>query len=143
MHNRGTSRRRFLLGLAVAAGLAALAPAAQAMEIRGSSYRVWYSPSDVKVTFEGILRLGTAEYGPIEELLEKTLLTSPKVLTLDLRTLSFLNEAGINVLYKFAIATRKKGDLQIVVRASRSIPWQGKAVPNLKKFNPSYEIVWV
>jgi hypothetical protein len=112
------------------------------MEVKGVNYRVWYDPANVVVSFEGILRLGgPQEYQPIEELLEKVLLTDPKVITLDLRALSFLNSSGINVLYKFAIATRKKGELQLVVRASKNVPWHQKSLPNLKKFNANFEMI--
>jgi len=112
------------------------------MEIKGITHRVWYDPSNVVVSFEGILRLGgPQEYQPIEDLLEKVLLTEPKVITLDLRALSFLNSSGINVLYKFAIAMRKKGELQLVIRGSKNAPWQGKSLPNLKKFNSNFELI--
>ncbi len=112
------------------------------MEIKGENYRVWYDPSEVKVHFEGILRLsGAQEYQPIEDLLHKVLATDPKTVTLDVRALSFLNSSGINVLYKFAIAARKKGDLQLVVHGSKAVPWQGKSLPNLKKFNSNFEMV--
>ncbi len=111
------------------------------MEIKGQNYRVWYDPSNVVVSFEGILRLGELEYLPIEEMLAKVLSTEPKTITLDVRALNFLNEAGINILYKFAIAMRKKGELLLVVRGSKSVPWQGKSLPNLKKFNSNYEMV--
>ena len=112
------------------------------MEIKGGNYRVWYDPSEVVVYFEGILRLsGPQEYQPIEDLLEKVLTTDPKAVTLDVRALSFLNSSGINVLYKFAIATRKKGELQLVARGSNNVPWQGKSLPNLKKFNSNFELI--
>jgi hypothetical protein len=112
------------------------------MEIKGGNYRVWYDPSEVVVYLEGILRLGgTTEYAPIEELLDKVLATNPPTITLDVRALNFLNSSGINVLYKFAIATRKKGELQLIVRGSKSIPWQGKSLPNLKKFNQNFEMI--
>jgi len=112
------------------------------MEINGVNYRVWYDPANVVVSFDGILRLGgPQEYHPIEDLLDKVLLTNPTTITLDLRALSFLNSSGINVLYKFAIAMRKKGDLHLVVRGSKNIPWQGKSVPNLKKFNQNFEMI--
>jgi hypothetical protein len=112
------------------------------MEIKGGNYRVWYDSNDVTVYFEGILRLsGAQEYQPIEDLLEKVLSSEPKAVTLDVRALSFLNSSGINVLYKFAIATRKRGDLQLVVRGSKAVPWQGQSLPNLKKFNTNFELM--
>jgi hypothetical protein len=112
------------------------------MEIKGGNYRVWYDPAEITVYLEGILRLGgTTEYAPIEELLDKVLASNPQTITLDVRALNFLNSSGINVLYKFAIATRKKGELQLIVRGSKSIPWQGKSLPNLKKFNQNFEMI--
>lgn len=111
------------------------------MEIKGGNYRVWFDEPEFTVFFEGILRLsGAQEYQPIEELLEKVLAKDPKTVTLDLRALNFLNSSGINVLYKFAIATRKKGELQLAVRGSKNVPWQGKSLPNLKKFNSNFEL---
>ncbi len=113
------------------------------MEIKGGNYRVWYDADSVTVYFEGILRLGgVEEYQPIEDLLDKVLASEPKKVTLDVRALSFLNSSGINVLYKFAIATRKKGDLYLVVHGSRGVPWQGKSLPNLKKFNSNFELIF-
>lgn len=114
------------------------------MEIKGGTYRVWYDPNETTVHFEGILRLGGAEeYQPIEKLLERVLETNPTRIMLDLRGLSFLNSSGINVLYKFSIATRKQADTQLVVRGSKSMPWQGKSLPNLKRFNPNFELKFV
>ena len=114
------------------------------MEIKGGNYRVWYDANEVTVYFEGILRLGgPQEYMPIENLLDKVLESGPNKITLDLRALNFLNSSGINVLYKFAIATRKKGELQLLVRGSKNVPWQGKSLPNLKKFNQNFELTLV
>jgi hypothetical protein len=111
------------------------------MEIKGPNYRVWFDPNETAVYFEGILRLGgPQEYQPIENLLDKVLEQNPNRITLDLRALNFLNSSGINVLYKFAINTRKKGELQLSVRGSRNVPWQGKSLPNLKKFNSNFEL---
>lgn len=113
------------------------------MEIKGLNYRVWYDPAEVVVHFEGILRLGGAfEYQPIEALLDKVLASDPKTVTLDTRALNFLNSSGINMLYKFAIATRKKNETELVVHASKNVPWQGKSLPNLRKFNSNFEITW-
>jgi hypothetical protein len=112
------------------------------MEVKGGNYRVWLDPTSVTVFFEGILRLGgTTEYAPIEQLLEKASATNAKVITLDLQALNFLNSAGINVLYKYAISLRKKGGTRLVVKGSKSIPWQGKSLPNLSKFIQDHELI--
>jgi hypothetical protein len=59
---------------------------------------------------------------------------------LHLRELAFLNSSGINTLYKFAIALRKRGGVKLTVLASSEISWQGKSLPNVKKFLPTAEL---
>lgn len=109
-------------------------------DIKGPGYRVWFDPSSRTIHFEGVLRLSTSEYRPIEELLDRVLGAARSSLHLRMTELNFLNSSGINVLYKFAIAARKKGDIELGVHASSGIPWQGKSLPNLKKFLPSIVI---
>jgi hypothetical protein len=109
-------------------------------EIKGQGYRVWYDPSSKTVHFEGVLRLSTSEYKPIDELLEHVLASDPPMLRLRMTELQFLNSSGINLLYKFAIAVRKKATTELHVHASSAIPWQGKSLPNLKKFLPTIVI---
>lgn len=106
-------------------------------EIKGPGYRIWCDASSRTVHFEGVLRLGTSEFKPIEELLDRVLADSPPALHLRMTELQFLNSSGINMLYKFAISVRKKSGTDLHVHASASIPWQGKSLPNLKKFLPT------
>jgi hypothetical protein len=73
-------------------------------------------------------------------MLERVLASGKPQLRLRMTELGFLNSSGINMLYKYAIAVRKRGDLELVVNASSSIPWQGKSLPNLKKFLPTIVI---
>lgn len=111
------------------------------MEINSGNYRVWVDPATVTVYFEGILRLaGPQEYQPIEDLLDKVLLSEPKAITLDVHALNFINSSGINVLYKFAIATRKQGELPLIVHGSKSIPWQ-RSLAKLKNYNANTTLV--
>lgn len=111
------------------------------MEIKGGNYRVWYDPSNVTVYFEGILRLGGAtEYQPIDDLLNKALSQNPQTMTLDVKALNFINSSGINTVYKLAIATRKS-NVRLIMHGSKNIPWQGKTLPALKKFNPNSELI--
>lgn len=107
------------------------------MEVRDSSYRVWYDAPTSTVFFEGSLRLGTAEYEPIAALLTRVLAGRPPKITLRMTELVFLNSSGINTLYKFIIAVRKLGDVAVHVEASQTITWQGKSLQNLRKFLPS------
>ncbi len=110
------------------------------LEIKDAGYRVWYDAAQQTVWFEGTLRLSTGEFAPISGLLTTVIEAAPAALTLDMRGLRFLNSSGINMLYKFAISLRKRGDIQLVVRAAKDIGWQTKSLPNLKRFLPRVEI---
>lgn len=114
-------------------------PSGSDTDIKGPGYRVWFDATARTVHFEGVLRLSTSEYKPIEDLLDRVLLANP-ALALRMTELQFLNSSGINMLYKFAIAARKKGETEIKVHGSSTIPWQGKSLPNLKKFLPTIVI---
>lgn len=110
-------------------------------DIKGSGYRVWYDAAARTIHFEGTLRLSTSEYRPIDELLEAILKTDPPTLQLRMTELQFLNSSGINMLYKFAIAVRKKTEIKVKVNGSSAIAWQGKSLPNLKKFHPTLDLI--
>lgn len=110
------------------------------MEIKDAGYRVWYEAARKTVWFEGTLRLNSGEFAPISDLLDRVVETGPDQLTLDMRSLRFLNSSGINTLYKFAISLRKRGDIQLVVKSAEDIGWQSKSLPNLKRFLPGVRI---
>lgn len=105
--------------------------------VKGPGYSVSFDAEAATVHFEGSLRLGTAEYEPIAALLSGVLAGRPRAITLRMTELVFLNSSGINTLYKFIIAVRKLGDVAVHVEASSTITWQGKSLPNLRKFLPS------
>jgi hypothetical protein len=83
---------------------------------------------------------GTEEYAPIVQLLNNLADKEPPTLTLNLRQLEFLNSSGINIISKFVIKVRQKGNIQMVVKASKSIPWQGKSLKNLQRLMPSLQL---
>jgi hypothetical protein len=64
----------------------------------------------------------------------------PATITLDLRELEFLNSSGINVISKFVLKVRQKNTSQILVRGSKTIPWQGKSLKNLQRLMPSLQL---
>lgn len=110
------------------------------MEIRDAGYRVWYEPQTATIYFEGAFRLSTKEYDPISDLLQKVVDQGPARLTLHVKELEFLNSSGINALYKFVIAVRKKGDIHLSVRGTEAMSWQTKSLPNLRKFLPALDL---
>lgn len=111
------------------------------MEIKGDAYRVVYDDATGTVLFEGVLRLrGSAEYAPIGELLDEVARAAPKVVTLDLRELRFLNSAGIDMLLRFTIKMHKQATRQVVIRGAAGIPWQGRSLPNFARLMPELEL---
>ena len=111
-----------------------------AMDIKGPGYRVHFDEATSTIHFEGSLRLGTAEYDPITNLLNAVVERKPSLINLRMTDLVFLNSSGINTLYKFAIGLRKLGSIEVHVASSSSIAWQSKSLPNLRKFLPAITI---
>ncbi|MGE5656170.1 MAG: slr1659 superfamily regulator [Actinomycetota bacterium] len=111
------------------------------MEIKTEDYRILYDATTATVTCEGSLRLsGMEEYAPIVQLLNDVAESEPSKIVLNLRDLEFLNSSGINMLSKFAIKVRQKGDIEMVVQGSQDIPWQGKSLRNLLRLMPSLKL---
>ncbi|HAX75291.1 MAG TPA: hypothetical protein DCY88_05510 [Cyanobacteria bacterium UBA11372] len=112
------------------------------MEIRTENYSIYYDKLTQTAIFNGSLRLsGMEEYDPIVELLNEVADTQPSTITLNLRELDFLNSSGINVLSKFVIKVRQKGNIHMVVLGSNNVPWQGKSLKNLQRLMPSLDLL--
>lgn len=112
------------------------------MEIRTEHYSIYYDKLTETAIFNGSLRLsGIEEYDPIVQLLNDLAEQQPSTITLNLRQLDFLNSSGINVLSKFVIKVREKGNIQMVVLGSNEVPWQGKSLKNLQRLMPSLNLV--
>ncbi|MGK7879797.1 MAG: hypothetical protein AB4060_06805 [Crocosphaera sp.] len=108
------------------------------MEVKGENYSVTYDNETITVNFQGSLRLGgMEEYAPIVKLLNQVVDMEPEIITLDLKTLKFLNSSGISMLSKFVINIRKKKSSAIAVKGSNAIPWQGKSLKNLQRLMPT------
>jgi hypothetical protein len=112
------------------------------MEIKTEDYCIYYDKTAQTVLCTGSLRLsGMDEYAPIVQLLNDIAEEEPPIITLNLRDLEFLNSSGINVLSKFVIKIRQKGNIDMVVQGSDHIPWQGKSLKNLQRLMPSLQLV--
>lgn len=106
-------------------------------EISGENYKVRYDPKNATIYFKGSLRLsGMAEYTPIMDLLSQIFEQEPQTIILNLKALEFLNSSGISMLSKFVINLRKKQTIQVIVKGSDNIPWQGKSLKNLQRLMP-------
>ncbi|CBN54612.1 MULTISPECIES: slr1659 superfamily regulator [Kamptonema] len=111
------------------------------MEIKSKDYCIWYDSATETITCQGSFRLSKMEeYAPIVQLLNDVADAQPKKITLDLRELEFLNSSGINILSKFVIRVRQQKNIQIAVRGSQEILWQGKSLKNLQRLMPSLEL---
>lgn len=114
------------------------------MEIKDKEYNVTYDPATAMVVFIGELGLmGMGEYPPIGDLLDQALadVSAPErstaaQLTLDLQRLKYLNSSGINVISKFVIKVRRAGGMALLIKGSKTIPWQEKSLVNLKRLMP-------
>jgi hypothetical protein len=112
------------------------------VKVNGDGYCVSYDETTGVVTFEGTLRLrDVKQYDPIDELLDKVRNSASKTVTVDVRTLRFLNSAGITVLFRFVLRMRDQATSQLIVRGSDSVPWQGRSLPNMEKLMPELELV--
>jgi len=114
---------------------------AKTMEINTKDYSIQYDRATETVTCCGSFRLSQMEeYAPIVQLLNDLADREPKTITLDLRQLEFLNSFGINIVSKFVIKVRQQKNIQIVVKGSNRIPWQGKSLKNLQRLMPSLQL---
>ena len=109
-------------------------------EIVADDYRVYVDDELPRMVFEGVLRLPGKSYEPISDLLQELMLRDTGTVSLDLRQLSFVNSAGINVLYKFAITLRKKGNVHLEVLGSGRVGWQQRSLRNLSHFIDDLDI---
>lgn len=113
------------------------------MEIKTEDYSVWYDTATKTVTCQGTLRLsGAKDYSPIAQLLDDVVEQQPPMLILNLQQLELLNSSGINMLSKFVIKTRHQKNIQVVVKSSINIPWQGKSLKNLQRLMPTLKLEW-
>jgi hypothetical protein len=111
------------------------------MEIQTKDYSIEYDRATQTITCCGSFRLSqTEEYAPIVDLLNEVADSSPNTITLDLRKLEFLNSSGINIVSKFVIKVRQQKNIQIAVKGSKQIPWQGKSLKNLQRLMPSLHL---
>ena len=111
------------------------------MDIIHDDYQVRYDAATATVICQGSFRLrGTEEYAPILQVLTTAADAKPATLTLDLRTLKFLNSSGINTLSKFVLHARQYEATQVVIKGSHAFPWQEKSLKNFPRLLPGLQL---
>jgi hypothetical protein len=111
------------------------------MDIVCDDYQVHYDAATATVLCQGSFRLrGTEEYAPILQVLTSAADAKPAILTLDLRTLQFLNSSGVTTLSKFVLQARKHNVSQVVIKGSKQFPWQEKSLKNLQRLLPGLQL---
>ncbi len=113
----------------------------QENEVGGGAYRVWVEEDPVTIHFSGSMRLPMKDYKPVTDLLNATFKRSPKALVMDFQELTFLNSSGINMVFRFVITLRRRGDVDLEVRGKKTIQWQTKSLTSVRKFLPNARIV--
>lgn len=102
---------------------------------------ITFHEAESLLTFDGSMRLANMkEYDVVAEFLRESSESSPTELTMDLRSLRFLNSSGITTLSLFILSCKKNGNPQITVLKNDSISWQQKSVTNFKKLWDDVEI---
>ena len=108
------------------------------MEIKGENYSITYNSSTETINCNGTLRLyGSEGYSDILDLFSKIIEQNPKIITLNLKGLQFLNSSGINMLSKFVIKVRNQNISRLIVHGANQHTWQGKSLKNLQKLMPN------
>jgi hypothetical protein len=111
------------------------------MDIIHNDYQVHYDAATATVLCQGSFRLrGTEEYAPILQVLTAAADAQPATLTLDLRTLRFLNSSGINMLAKFVLHARQYHATQVMIKGSHQFPWQEKSLKNFQRLLPELHL---
>ena len=111
------------------------------MDIIHDDYQVHYDAATATVLCQGSFRLrGAEEYAPILQVLTAAVEAHPATLTLDLRTLQFLNSSGINTLAKFVLHARQYKATQVVLKGSHHFSWQEKSLKNFQRLLPGLQL---
>ncbi len=113
-------------------------------QIKTEDYCIWHDPERATIFFQGALRLkGVEHYQLLEQLLNDIADCEPPILTLNLQELEFLNSSGINVLSKFVLKVRQKGNVQMLIKGSKDISWQERTLKNLQRLMVNLQLEFI
>ena len=113
-------------------------------QIKTEDYCIWHDPERATIFFQGSLRLrGVEHYQLVEQLLNDIADREPPILTLNLQELEFLNSSGINVLSRFVLKVRQKGNVQMLITGSKDISWQERTLKNLQRLMVNLQLEFI
>lgn len=111
------------------------------MDLISEDYSIQYDEVTQTITCQGALRLAElGDYASLSQLLDSIIDQKPPQLTLDMRRLRFLNSSGFNILSKFVLKVRQEGTMQMIVQATKDIPWHEKSLKNLQRLMPGLQL---
>lgn len=111
------------------------------MKMEGDGYTVTYRDGRVKIS--GKLSLMLEDYTALEEFFKTIIESGPPALTLDLRTLEYLNSSGIKTICVGLIleAADVEG-LQLKILCSNQYTWQKETIPTFAALMDNMEILF-
>lgn len=110
--------------------------------LKAGDATIIYNESDSIMEFKGSMRLANMkEYDVVSEFMKEAIATSDKHLTMDLKSLQFLNSSGITTLSLFILNCKKAKNPQITVLGNDAVSWQQKSISNFKKLWNDVEII--
>lgn len=97
--------------------------------------------AESRIVFEGSMRLRSArEYEELKRMLREAHSRCVPRLTLDFRSLVFVNSSGIGTIGQFIVEARKADKTQLVLQGSTSRSWQSRSLSTFKRIWPKIEL---
>ena len=112
------------------------------MQIKDDDYCITYDPHTAIVRFDGSLSLRDMDkYASITRMLDRVLAANHSQITLDIRSLRFLNSAGVNMLFQFVIKMQEQTRSDLILRGSKKVLWQEKSLKNMLRLKPEARLI--
>ncbi len=104
------------------------------MELIAGESKLTFKESESLLVMEGSMRLANLmEYDKVSLFIMECAEKSPSKLTIDMRTLSFLNSSGITTLSMCILHLKKKLTPSLLFLGTTDYAWQDKSLKNFTK----------
>jgi len=114
------------------------------MEVLGKKFGVRFDMKTATIRCYGIFDgQGKEEYRAIVGLFKEVVDLAPKLITLDVREVEFLNSSGISAIGSgLMIPVRTKGESRLAIHCSTEFPWQRRSMEGLARLMPDVELIF-